>query len=310
MVSFLVVSSCAALVWAEQAEPAAEAAAEESEAAEVETATPSQSLDELIATLSAPDAAARVAAVRALQERGDVSAVPRLIQLLGSDPVPEVRGWAVRALYELGTPEARSAVVTASREDPDERVRAMAAQVAGVAPASVPSPYSVAPQPQPYPQPQINASYVTQPFTGGFGFRQRRPREPGRSLRLAGWIISGVSYGLALLTGIAMMTTDDGYSSTDYVDWGWKMLLPVVGPAVAATTNSDDMETGATVVFWLWSAAQITGVVLLAAGYARRARARREAEEGEDEARSRNFGFVVAPGGPTGPAGLTMSAYW
>jgi len=312
MVSCLFVWLCAATAWAEQEAPPEEATAEpeEAEAAESESATASPSLDELIAALSSPEASERVEAVQALQGRGDASVVPRLIQLLRTDPVPEVRGWAVRALHELGTPEARAAVVTASREDPDERVRAMAAQIAGVTPAGLPSPYPVAPPQQPQPQAQA-PGFAAQPLSRGFGFRQRRPSEPGRSLRLAGWIITGVSYGLALLTGIAMMTTEeDEYSDTDYLDWGWKMMLPIVGPAVASTTNGDEIESGATVIFWLWSAAQVAGVVLLAVGYARRSRARREAEEGEEEARTRSFGFAVTPGGPGGPAGLTMSAYW
>jgi hypothetical protein len=269
-----------------------------------EAETAPQSLDELIAALRSPDSAARVRAVQTLGERGDVAAVPHLITIVRSDPIPEVRGWAVRALNDLGTPEARAAVVTASREDPDERVRTMSGTLVGAPSSQVPSPYGVTPTPMPAISPMTAVPSHVSPVM----YRYQRDR--GRSLRIAGWVLTGVSYGLALLTGLAMLSTETSeYDDMDYIDWGWKMLLPVVGPAVAATTNNDDFESGASVIFWLWSAVQATGVILLAVGYARRARERRESEEGEEEASS-SFGLAFVPGGPGGPAGLTLTGTW
>ncbi len=295
--------------WAQQTEGASAPGSDEGAVPE---AAPAHSLDDLLGALRSPDAAERIRAAQALGELGDPAAVPPLISIVRSDPVPEVRGWVVRSLYDLGTPEARAAVVEAARNDPDERVRTMAARLAGVrATQPTPSPFSTPPQtPQPAPmtfQPQ------PQPVAAPTIHYQRRS-DPGRRLRLAGWIITGVSYGLALLTGIAMLAADDeydeyyDYDDTDYTDWGWKMLLPLVGPAVAATTNRDTTDDGVISMCWIWSLIQATGVVLLSVGYARRASHRGESEESRE--RSDTFGVAMLPGGPGGPAGLTFSGYW
>jgi hypothetical protein len=87
---------------------------------------------ELIARLSDPSAARRVAAATALGERRIAEAVPALTRSLEVDPSPEVRGWALRALYQIHTREARDAVLRAARGDPDERVRQLALQLLGL----------------------------------------------------------------------------------------------------------------------------------------------------------------------------------
>ncbi len=264
-----------------------------------------QSVDELLATLRAPDGTARVAAVRALGERREASAVQPLINLLHTDPVPEVRGWAVRALHDIGNPEGRAAVVTAAREDPDERVRTMAGRLEGVSSAQ-PPPYTPAPaqvQPLGAQYPQYAPGYPQ------YRLPQRPQRVPGRGLRVGGIITTSVSYGLALLVGISLLSVegDEWDDASSEHDWGWKLMLPIVGPAVAATTND---ANEASVVFWVWSAAQIAGVTLLAVGYARRARHRREQAVDEDdpepEASRRNFGLALLPG----PGGLQLTGWF
>lgn len=282
---------------AEEAAPVVPAAVEAEAAAPEEPAEPTA--EALIQQLRAPVAAERVAAVRALGERQERSAVPHLITLLRADPLPEVRGWIIRALDDIDTPEAHSAIVTAAREDPDERVRTMAGQLEGVSPAP-PQPFTPA-------APRVQPTPVVPPL-----YRPARPqappRPPGRGLRVAGVITTSVSYGLALLVGLAFFTAeDDEWDDTDYTDWGWKMILPIVGPAVAATTN----DVGdASAVFWLWSAAQVAGVTLLAIGYARRARWLRENESPEDdvepESARRSWGLAVMPG----PGGLMVNGYF
>lgn len=294
------VSTLASVAWAQEAE-----------APDPSEPRPPQSLEQMIAALRSPEASERVRAIQALGERGTPEVVPHLTTIVRSDPVSEVRGWAVRSLYAIGTPEARSVVVTAAREDPDERVRAMAARLSGVAPAE-PRARDMAPQlaPQPY-QPMAQPTYTP-------SIEPRRRASPGLRLRRAGWIIAGISYGLAVTTSLALLSSndepggwDDWGDPIDYTNWGWKMLLPVVGPALAATTNRDDIEMGTNVIFWIWSLAQATGVVLLAVGYARRARHRAVTEEDDDGSdTARSFGLVLAPGGPGGPAGLTMGGTW
>jgi hypothetical protein len=258
-------------------------------------ATPS--VDELIAALSSPDAAARITAVRTLGESGAEAAVVPLTGVVRNDPVPEVRGWAVRSLYQIGTPEARAAVVTTAQQDPDERVRGMAARLTGVAatPAQ-PAPPSVV-QTQPVaPQTTIVAPVVEAPVP-----RARPPRPPGRGLRLGGWITTGVTYGLALLVGAALMSVGDD----DSIDWGWKFILPIVGPAVAMVTNLDGEDRALSVWGFLWSAGEALGVILLAVGYTRGQRAPRE------EAASRPpAGLAVLPGGPGGLPGLSLAGWF
>jgi len=282
---------------AQEAEPTAPA----EEAAPATT----RSLDELQADLSAPDAAVRVQAVQALGERADPVTVPRLVEVLRNDPVPEVRGWAVRTLYQIGTPEARSAVVGAARQDPDERVRGMASRLTGV---TAPPPSGAATAPAPVaPPPAVVAQVVEAPPPPP---PRRRQRPPGRGLRIGGWVTTGVTYGIALLAGFGLMSTGDPGS----IDWGWKMILPVVGPVVASMTNWEGDEAAMSIWFWLWSAGQATGVILLTVGYMQRAR-HLEETEGEDEedryaSRGSTFGFSFAPGGPGGTPGLGVVGWW
>lgn len=262
-----------------------------------------QSVDELMASLQNPDATARIAAVRALGDRQETAAVEPLSRLLRADPVPEVRGWVVRALHDIDTPEAHAAVTTAAREDPDERVRSMAANLEGVS----------TPPPQPFspagtttiPPPREQYSPPPTAYTPP---QQQRVRIPGRGLRIAGVVTTASSYGLALLVGVALLSAgdeDEWGGTRNFVDWGWKLMLPVVGPAVAATTNDTGGEA---VIFWLWSAIQVAGITMLSIGYARRARWLREngTDEEEPQAEAPSFGIALLPG----PGGLSLGGYF
>jgi hypothetical protein len=299
--------------------------------AEEGAAEPSASVDELVSGLDSPDPAARITAIRALGDRREAAAAGPLANLLRADPVPEVRGWAVRALDSIGTPEARAALATAAQNDPDVRVRSVAAQLAGVAAAPGPQPGPASPfEAQAVAQP-APAPVVQQPYTPYSAYPpsyfQRRPSIPGRGLRIGGIVVTSVSYGLALIVGLALISAgaedEYGYGEPELVDFGWKMLLPIVGPGVAAATN-DFHE--AQIPFWIWSLAEVAGVTLLAVGYARRARYLREqaadaqaapeapaGAEGEAEgaegagaSRRRDVGVAVLPG----PGGLSLAGWF
>ena len=280
---------------AEEAAPEQPAAASSSaESAFGASSGGSQSIDQLLADLRSPDPNTRVAAIRALGQRREQAAVQPLMGLLRSDPLPEVRGWAVRALHDIGAPEGRAAIVTAAREDPDERVRAMAARLEGVTPAQ--------PAPPPPARPVTQPAYAAPAYAPPPPPRPQRVRVPGRGLRLSGIITTSVTYGMALIIGLSLLSVDDTEwdDATTEHQWGWKLLLPVVGPAVAAST--EDAE-GAEVVLWMWTAAQILGITLMSVGFAQRARWRREHESDEDdqpapaEARRAGIALVSPPGG-------------
>lgn len=288
------------------------------------TPAPPSSTDELVRALSSPVAAERVNAIRGLGESRDATAVEPLTTLLRSDPVPEVRGWTVRALHQIGTPEAVRAVVAAARDDPDERVRTMATQLAG------PSQQPTASEAAAPPGFQTQTGWQAAPQQ--VQVRPTRPRIPGRGLRVGGVVTLSTTYGLALLVGLALLTAGDdpdpytGESLTNRVEWGWKLLLPIVGPAVASTTSTyrePDLRGFANVMCWFWSAAQVAGITLLAAGYALRAKHNREQaddaveEEVEEEVEggyeedlegtSRPVGIAFVP---AGPAGFALVGYF
>jgi hypothetical protein len=80
-------------------------------------------------------------------------------------------------------------------------------------------------------------------------------------------------------------------------------MLPIVGPAVAMMTNLSGDDQSLSVWGFLWGAGQAAGIIMLAVGYARRARAERS------ESRA-PLGLAILPGGPGGRAGLSMAGWF
>jgi hypothetical protein len=79
------------------------------------------------------------------------------------------------------------------------------------------------------------------------------------------------------------------------------MLIPVLGPGVAAT-QSDEGDAGLAVVLWIMTAAQAVGAGLLIAGHVRVARHRRD----ERGLARRGPSLALLPAGPGGRPGLSM----
>lgn len=250
----------------------------------------------LVAGTSSPDAGERAAAVRALGESRDPAATAALVNVLQTDPVPEVRGWAVRALAELRTEASMTAVARAAAEDRDPRVRATAARLARSAAPGDAAPPAGAVAPPPLAA-TVTAT-VLPPAPIVAPPPPSRQRVPGRGLQRGGWITFGVNYGLAVLVGACLMSTGEN----DVIGFGWQMMLPVVGPAVAAMTYPgwEGEERALAVWFWLWSAAQATGIILLSVGYGQEAAARRSTAPG------RPVQLAIAPAGPAGSPGLSV----
>ncbi len=142
-----------------------------------------------IRNLSNESPARRVEAARALGELRSEAAVPALAQALESDPDARVRGWYLHALNDIGTPEARRALARGHR-DPDERVRALAAELAPTTarPAS--------PPPRPVPD-------ETEPRPVGehedFADRQARLRSGTTAVGVVGNVAEGVG---AIVLGV------------------------------------------------------------------------------------------------------------
>ncbi len=104
---------------------------------------------------------------------------------------------------------------------------------------------------QSYPQQQYPQTvYVPQ---------QAKPRKPGprRSLMIAGGSVLAASYGVAVVTGAALV---DGDCRT-CEDVGWSLLIPVAGPYIAAGVA--DKGKGLLV---LLGTVQVIGVGLLVGG--------------------------------------------
>lgn len=148
---------------------------------------------------------------------------------------------------------------------------------------------------------------------------------PGYRLRVAGWVTFAASYGIALIAGTSMMAfrADEWGSGDETFATGWKLLLPVVGPAVAAATQDleDDWDRDdflpAAVTLWIWTGIQATGLLLAGIGYWHAAAARRAApaddEEGEEVASSRQSvapRIVFTPSGPGGRPGLSLAGWF
>jgi hypothetical protein len=255
-------------------------------------------LPALVARLRSASAAERASAVRELGDRGDPEAVSPLVDLLRADSSAAVRGWAVRSLDQLGTAEARSAIAAAATADPDEQVRSLAARIAGLGVRRAEPP---APEPRPVEPP-------TEPPMQG--------RPPGQRLRLAGWCTFAASYGMALVAGTILMSFGGGEA-----DLGWKLLLPVVGPAVAAATEpEDDWDEWerddfrpAAITMWIWTGIEAVGLILVGVGYGQARAAARSAEQDGDvdasEAEGPTAGVVVGPG-PGGEAGLSLAGWF
>lgn len=138
------------------------------------------------------------------------------------------------------------------------------------APAAPPPPPAAAPPPAAYPQ-QYPSQYpqtYPQPYYQAYPQhypqtvyvpQQAKPRKPGprRSLMIAGASVLLASYGVAVVTGAALV---DGECRT-CEDVGWSLLIPVAGPYIAAGVA--DKGKGLLV---LLGTVQVVGVGLLVGG--------------------------------------------
>lgn len=300
VVALAALSLASSQAFAEEATAEAVAPGDVAPAAEaLPPASTPRSVDALIDDLGAPLPGDRAAAIQALAERGDPAAVAPLARVLRGDSSVLVRGWAVRALAQLGTPAANEALATAALSDPDQRVRSLAARLAGISPETA-EPIEPAAAPPPRPAP------VEVPTP--------RPRATaGYSLRVAGWVVLAASYGIALITGTILLP----YGGEEQ-EHGWKLLLPVVGPAIAAATAplDDDWEredwATPSIFLWIFTGVQATGLILLSVGYAERAAELREDRDDDAPARSRRASRpgLVLGAGPGDLPGLSVAGWF
>lgn len=262
----------------------------------------------LLRALTADEPPTRARAAQELGERGDPSVVTALVRVLRTDSSVVVRGWALRALDQLATPEARAAVARAAASDTDPRVRELAARLTGL-PAGGGHDGEAEEREEPSRPAGSSARAASEPpmpQTRDMELGARdRSREPGHGAITQGWGVLIGSYGLALMIGTMQMTFDDG----DNAGRAWKLYIPVFGPMITALTDLRGRGfITLSILSWVWTGIQLTGLVVLAVGYGQRNRARRDRERARDE--TRNAGLAVSPGGPTSPLGLTVSGWF
>jgi hypothetical protein len=197
-------------------------------------------------------------------------------------------------LAQIGTAEANAAVAAAAQRDADERVRSLAAQLSGQAPAVTAAPAAVSPQvgdveaagPSRTPPPAV-----------------QRPRRRGLGLIIAGWAAFGFSYMIAIMTG--GITFNSAHIDT------WPMFVPLVGGIVELSLAYDydndgwdeyGYETsyyppGLSIPAFINAVIQMAGVAMAVAGHVLRAKSR--AAQGSQGSAPRSFALV--PSGPDGP---------
>ena len=274
-----------------------------------QTAAPGgRSVADLVAGLRAPSPGARVEAAAALAAVADPAASPHLIAALRTDPAPEVRRAAGLALHVLGTEDGRVALAVAASSDPDPQVREAMARLVG-APAPPTTSSSAGPA-MPAPE-SATAAQASTPIVASTAAPDPTPRRrsPGRGLRISGWALTGFFYGSALLVGMIVWPAGAAAESRVVADFGWKLMIPVVGPALAAATtwHGPDAAAGNAVIlnfpFWIWTFCQVAGVVLLGVGYGRR-------PPGEQAATGRRVALAFAPAGPGGTPGVSVGGWF
>jgi hypothetical protein len=281
-----------------------------------------------VAALSSPQPAARIAAANALGISRTQSAVGPLVAALRADPSADVRRAVARALAQIGTAEGAAALTEAARSDPDAEVRAIASAATSAgepAPPSstAPAPWSAPSAAQPSaaePAPtatQPTVVIVQQPQTEPERPARppRPPRPPGRRYVVSGWATFGALWGLAVVTGTIVSLTGAAIDSEVTMNFGWMVIIPVVGPALAAgmTWNEDSAAVALNMPFWLGSLGQAAGIVLIGVGYGLAARAAREQAADPEAAApaARRFGLAVVPSAPGGGGpGLTVSGFF
>jgi hypothetical protein len=145
--------------------------------------------------------------------------------------------------------------------------------------------------------------------------RERRQAEvyatPGNGLRVTGWSLLLSSYGAAVthFAAAGPLTEDLATASV--------MLIPVVGPAVAAglRVNQDyyyEENTFLVVTGFLSSALQLLGLSLALAGHGTRRRhlrqhRRQRVARGSTQRKVR---WSASPSGPLGRPGISVSGYF
>ncbi|MFH2008491.1 MAG: hypothetical protein ABI333_18030 [bacterium] len=95
--------------------------------------------------------------------------------------------------------------------------------------------------PRPYqPQPQVYA--------------------PSKGLMIAGWIMFGVSYIVAIVTGAAMLDLNEGgLCGVDCKNIGGSLLIPVAGPFIAMGWSGSHSGR---IMLALWGAVELAGVLM------------------------------------------------
>jgi hypothetical protein len=196
----------------------------------------------LAAVLAPGNVQARVDAVVALGARADdTAAVAALVDVLHTDPAPEVRAHAIHALAAISP--GNLAIDEAQQGDPDARVTGVAGLVEAQAAAN----------------------------------RADVSRQDGTSSVLIGITVGCLSYGISVLAGLISGLVELGDGTPPRESVGWWYLAPIAGPFLAAPRSDDAGKFY--VIAALDSLVQATGIAMLFVGLAQHIRYGRETRE-------------------------------
>jgi hypothetical protein len=269
--------------------PTTEASAEQVEA------VVDVSIEALTQELRARDPQRRLAAVRALGEARDRSAVAALAMSLRSDPVPEVRIEAAQALSAYGA-VAADALGRAAQSDANPQVRRIATTLAR----------------RLSPAPQVSAPASS--LRGGADCEEWpddsvQMARASRRLVASGWTVFALASLGTFLEGIFLMI--EFYDP----EIGWLTMIPIVGPVM--TLSSGELE-GMGTINLLAFMAQVGGMVVALVGHrlrnpergritrlGRRRRAPPSSERGEARS-SESWGMAITPTG----SGLSIAGWF
>lgn len=242
----------------------------------------------LVEQLNSTNVSNRVNAIKRLGELNASQTVPRLTELLKSDPNIDVRGWILRTLNRIGSAEAIEAITYCSQNDPDQRVRQLASNLLVTR-----SNQQTLNTQSVNTQPSQTLSQTTQPTI--IVEQPRRHKKRGFGLMIGGWSTFGGTFGAALITGSELMMTEDV---------AWELMIPFVGPILLGANNldfdneySDDDDIQIAAMFWLtiWSLAQVAGVTMAIIGHVMMSNDSNEQQQALTIFENDNFGVSITP---------------
>ncbi len=187
------------------------------------------------------------------------------------------------------------------------------APVAEPTPPPPPAEPTVEPAGPPTPAPQAQGwSWRATPPPAPVEYVPPVPRvDDGKGLRVAGWILFGVSYlATAYIGAMILATRDDSDSTSQEKAKAWYMFIPFGGSVAYGVARgqeidsnndfgSDEASRVVGFVLTIPAIVQTAGMILASVGHSKKKKASKK-----------SGGFSLAPVGPAGSAGISIGGYF